>query len=508
MNAGLAAAGDDSPPGRQESAFRVQVGCPLCGAEIVLTSIDRAAWCEHCRASHLVDRLAEVGTFVIPDRTGDGEAALDAFFQDEARRRTLDLAAGRAGTQLASGKAERWAARVREGTRLLGHSFFFAPYWHLSGRFYEAVLGRREDGTKCAAAAVRGVEVSHPAFAAGLRLPALGKVSYLTGLRPYPAARDGHAGVSPSTLPVLPVATPREEVDRQAERLGSTQLVRGLDRLARDARLWAEDYHLVLRPFHLLDLEVRGEDIHFLLDGHGGSTAGTLPAAAAAELRAAFECAKSPATEVPFALRPMRCPECAAAFPLERSGEIRFCGGCGKAYRLDGGKLTAARYATEEAGGDALHLPFWSFRFVLRDPRDGDELRSPAAVATKLTGRPAAATEHAAEPLWVPAFRPEDRRRAPDLYQRLFDLRRAPAGTLRRGAAWAGSGWSRPARFVSIGEREAAFLARHALLLAMPEKAFIHAPIARIQRLLFDAPIEVDSPALVLRAFRKGDVSG
>ena len=107
----------------------------------------------------------------------------------------------------------------------------------------------------------------------------------------------------------------------------------------------------------------------------------------------------------------------------------------------------------------------------------------------------------------IPAFRPLDRRRTTEVYQHLFALERPPEEILVDGPARPEYGFSQPARFVSVLESEAAFIAREAMLLRLDEHDLANASPARLKTLLFEASLEVFSPRLLLRAFRKTDVS-
>ncbi len=48
-----------------------------------------------------------------------------------------------------------------------------------------------------------------------------------------------------------------------------------------------------------------------------------------------------------LALRPMRCPECASPFPLDRQGQLRICPACRRAFLVTGRRLAPVSYDAE-----------------------------------------------------------------------------------------------------------------------------------------------------------------
>ena len=91
--------------------------------------------------------------------------------------------------------------------------------------------------------------------------------------------------------------------------------------------------------------------------------------------------------------------------------------------------------------------------------------------------------------------------------QHLFSVPRPPQEILIDGPARIEYGFSQPARSIAILAGEAAHVAREALLLRLDEHDLATTSPARLRALLFDAPLDVFEPRLLLRAFHKADVT-
>lgn len=448
-----------------DTTLRVLANCPTCGAEIPIEATEPALLCAHCALSHLVLRKSAVPVLVVPFEAPD---------RDDLERTLGDL------------------GNVTVKT-------FLAPYVHVVGRLYEGVVGIAGDGTRRALAVVKTVEVSRPAFDPALSLPAMGALSYLSGLRPFSPKEKA--------LPRLPLEGRPDLFATHRERLQRVHLVEGLAPDVRLTGFFLVARHVVLRPFHLVAAERDGASSWHLLDGRSRTRLATLSAPAAEALEAAATDRAPLATKAPFAFRPMRCPNCGARLPLEGTGQVRFCESCGRALRVHGKKLGTVRYrveTSERSARETIYLPFWRFPFAILDPRDGAALTSLRALGERLGG--AKAHGNGPEPLDVPAFRPEDRRKTTPRVQPLFALAPPGNGELVDGPARAEYGFSSPQRFVAILEEEAASLARLTLLLRLGEKDLARATPPRLRAFLRDAPLTLGTPQLVLRAYRPTDV--
>jgi len=142
--------------------------------------------------------------------------------------------------------------------------------------------------------------------------------------------------------------------------------------------------------------------------------------------------------------------------------------------------------------------------FALEDPRDGRELTSVAAVRYRC-GEEGVTGSDEAVPLDVPAFLPADRRRERRGTQALPSLPDA-AVSLCEGPARTEAGFPEPRLVGTLGPLEAACIVRHVLLGTLRPETVASASAGRLKSLLFDAPLKVGPPRLVLRSLRRAEV--
>lgn len=259
---------------------------------------------------------------------------------------------------------------------------------------------------------------------------------------------------------------------------------------------------LLLRPCRLVSVSSGRVRAAVLVDDAARQATGLLSAGAAEVLLAGIAERRLPAAPPP-ALRPMRCPACASPFPLDREGQLRLCPACRRAYLVTGRRLLPVAYVAElppSPRGRVL-VPAWRFGFVLEDPRDGRELSTLAAVRSRC-GETGADERGDSDGIDVPAFFPADRRRERRPRQPLPSLPPA-AFPLCEGPARGEAGFPEPRLVGALGPHEAAGIVRHAFLAALEPETVARAAPRRLKALLFDAPLRLGSPRLVLRALRR-----
>ena len=262
---------------------------------------------------------------------------------------------------------------------------------------------------------------------------------------------------------------------------------------------------LVLRPCLLVSVSSDRVRAAVLVDGAARQATGLLSAGAAEALLGEIAERRLPASPAP-SLRPMRCPECASAFPLDRQGQLRICPACRRAYLVTGRRLLPVAYVAElppKSRGRVL-VPAWRFEFALEDPRDGLALSSLAAVRSRC-GEAIPERQDDAGSVDVPAFLPADRRRERAGAQELLSL---PPATFPHveGPARGEAGFPEPRLVGALGPDQAASVVRHAFLAALGPRIVARASARRLKALLFDAPLRLSSPRLVLRALRRNEV--
>jgi DNA-directed RNA polymerase subunit RPC12/RpoP len=473
---GLPVNGSAEIDASSQAPIALGVRCPGCGSTISLTDLEPSVRCQHCQSSHLVVRRGSVTLVALPDRIRDSSDAL--------------LAASEAVLE-AAGTGSTWpptAGKCR-------HTPFFAPSWLFTLRLHEAVIGHGRGGDLEAEAWSAPLHIVRPASEAGLRLPDAGRLPDLNG-----------AFLTTESLgPVasLPLTSGPESIEEEIPRLEAVRLAPSVDPLVRDARIARGPVHLLLRPFHLLQ-PADGPGNAVLLDGASRSLVAILTSSDSGRLLEAIQVRVLPETGT-VAFRAMRCPVCSSRLALSERGEIRFCPGCRRALEVNGERLVPVPYRAEIPGRPRrLLLPFWRFRFCLSDPRDGKSLTTVGRVVEAAGG----ATAHSAPPapssplLDVPAFRSEGRRRQIPGLARLPGPFEHPASELVEGPVRGEAGFPEPARFAAISPGGAALVARHVLLLAIPQNVLTRAAPRRMAELLFRSDLRLEPPELVVRALR------
>lgn len=460
--------------------LRLAASCPACGAPVGLDAAATAVRCDRCASAHLV--LGGAGTAVaeLDSRTTEEEACdlARAALEDEMRRR------GRSGP----------AAVVDAVVP------FDAPVRVLVARHHEAAIVRGAGGDPAAEVTVRVVEGVRSALRDPLGLPTA----------PPLAEVDARALALVTRRQVIAPPFDAGETDFDGDARHLETVRSGVaPALIRSAVVFPLARLVVLRPCRLVRVASGRSRVGVLVDAAARQATALLSRAGAEALQA--ELAERPLpVSPPLTLRPMRCPECASPFPLDRQGQLRICLACRRAFLVTGRRLVPVRYEAElppSARGWIL-VPAWRVPFVLVDPRDGGELTSAAAVRSRCgeTDEEAVEAVEAVEPspLDVPAFLPADRRREKSRAQRLPVL--APAAfPLLTGPARGESGFPEPRLVGALGPDEAARVVRHALLAFLRPGTVARASVRRLEGLVFDAPLRLGPPRLVLRAVRRAE---
>jgi len=455
---------------------RFAASCPACGAPIGLEASATAVRCDRCESTHLVLRGAGTTVAEIASRTSEEEACAlaRAALGDEMRRR------GRNGLD-----------PVVDSVRA-----FMAPVRVLVARVHEAAVVRGADGNPVASVTARRAEVARTALRDSLGLPsappiaevdarALSVVSRRTVLAPpFEAGETGWAADGKHLAAAHSVVAPP---------------------LARRAVAFPLARVLVLRPCRLVSVSSGRSSAGVVVDDAARQATALLSRAALEALLPELADRDLPVAPSP-ALRAMRCPECASPFPLDREGQLRICPACRRGWLVSGRRLLRVPYEAElpPAARGRVLVPAWRFSFVLEDPRDGRELASVAAVRSRCGEAGPTGVDEVA-PLDVAAFLPADRRRERSGTQALPSLP-AAALPLQEGPARTESGFPEPRVVGALGPVEAAALVRHVLLGALRPETVARAAAGRLMALLFDAPLRLGPPRLVLRSLRRAEV--
>lgn len=490
--------------GEEDLAFRLNLRCPTCGAEVSTTVYHHMTRCEFCASEHVVLGQDTTIRAVIPDAVTDRAALKSSIvkhlrrlhFQKLYERRVRPLQQqvrvdgdGReisflsdvatppmvaAMERQVEREADAYAGRIESRLSITDWQRFLAPYWHRFGTLYQVAFGRDDAGSKRMEFVVATLESSAPASSAPL--PEMGKLSYLRALRPL-------AGSPESALPALPVARGHEELDRTALEPTRRRTDLSIMPIAARGTFVPETLALIYRPWHQAVAELDGTRLHFLVDGGGADVAEV------GAIDIGGEEAIDGVDAGALRLTPSRCPECGADLPFARDTVVHLCRNCFRALEIAGDRWRQVSYLREEPRDGFWLAPFWCFPVRLRATTG--ELSTELAHLTdgidgtfdQIGDRPQG-TEH----FFVPGFRARVSKVGVRFYRRIWPLLRQRR-TLHRERF---SPAAQPDQMVAttLPAVEAREFARVYLALAFSARDLARADIHRVRAAFLDAELE------------------
>jgi hypothetical protein len=396
---------------------------------------------------------------------------------------------------------------LRETVKVLDCHRVQVPYWHLTGRIVQCVLGRRGDGPKQVRVRAFSVEHTVPAYdpaRANLRDRGL----RLSASRVRPLTVDGVRQRGPF-LPSVPV-TPQSY--REIDRWKGQDLEAGLEAVTRHGEFLASRRLLVYRAYWLARISTDKGMEWLIADGSFATIAGypdeaevaaLLRLAGGDPLRSGGESYRR------VSIAASRCPDCGFEARLDPTSSVVVCANChlGLGPETTGIRLFPYDHALAE-GRDALDaefLPFWRYEVTITVPG-----RPPFASLEEYAGHlfPQGLPRGFAlrgRHLWVPAFRLLGTEHGDETFQALVQAAHAQPWEVASGKIPLGGRsltWG-----ASVSEAEARELAR-VVLFGM----YGPAAAARLNTRLVNAAIEkatlaLAAPRLVFAPFaRDGEV--
>ena len=425
------------------SGYSVKVKCTECGADVSVPVLHRMAHCSFCGSDHLLVGQEETLYLTLPERAPTEAELKDALLDHYRYRHYLKLyqatvpmlqsaatevsasgslvsrpeadAAAAAAEAVVTKKADAYRDKLARQLHLGRTRRFMSPYRHGMGTLYQAGFGRRkDDGEKILGFRIGTIEASAAASSA-LKLPEMGKLTYLRALQP--AADLGSSERS------LALDLDEDVLKRAFGRLDRKQLDRTISTIRLGSRFIHEVNAVVWRPWWIV--EVSGPRIHetVLVDSASGSVVGAAPTFDHNEMLTELpEPARDPGRGLHFV--PMECPTCGDEFAFDSDAVVHFCHNCHRVCRVTGRRKDEVEYWRTETTDDELDLvPFWLFPLRIRTA--GDELITDLAHlkdgidgTLDQIGDDAPVRQHG---LYVPAIRCINSRLMGQAFNRLFD---------------------------------------------------------------------------------------
>jgi len=321
----------------------IAVTCPQCGAEVDLAEEDTVFKCLYCGSILKPTGRNQVQSFFIAPRENVrkvGEALLRALRGKDVR-----------------------------GAEIAQHHLMYAPYWRVSGMFFQWIFGRQHYKASYGTSAWKSFKElrakpwfrTFPAFdASEWGLPSIGLRAQAVKIWPFNTQKMGEGRLLVRQTVTFKEAT--KVIRHSAERIRST-LGREIEMVK--SELVGERYSLLFFPYYCYTLTRNARKFTLLVDALSHKVInGTVDV---------DELKRNPvADKIPY--RPLRflpftCPNCGWDFPFKPHAKIHVCRSCAQAWQERGEEYVSVPYrvaATEHSIGLLKHLPFWCFKAVIK----------------------------------------------------------------------------------------------------------------------------------------------
>lgn len=401
--------GDKGPSG----PLAITLACPKCGAPFEVDDTVVSASCGHCASLLVLSAPDRAEIYVADEVVRDREeiAEIVISYRVQAQRaeivsRHCDSDGNPPSESFIQGRLAAFDRHLRETVEVVDAHRVQVPYWHLTGKLVQTVLGRQGDGPKLVR--LRAWEVEHTAPGYDTRHADLrdrGLRLSRSRVRPLTATALASKG------PFLPWVPATGETSREIDKWKGRDLQPGVQAVTRQAEYILARRMVVYRAYWLARVSIEGALTWYLVDGSFASIAGypddseargLLRQAVADPLKSTGESYRR------VTVAASRCPDCGFEGPLDPAAHVLVCTNCHLALepRPEGIRLHSYSHARiGEVTLDGDYLPFWRYDFRV-------EMAGAPAI-TRLEDYARALFPQALPPgfaprgahLWVPAFR-------------------------------------------------------------------------------------------------------
>lgn len=393
----------------ESGPLSILLSCPKCGGPFAADDEVVSVTCAHCGSLLLLQAPEREEIYLADGQVAGGDDLLEVVILYRVQSQRAEIA-GRYRDSEGNPPPEAFIAarlrdyeqRLRQVARVLEAHRFHAPYWHITGKIVQGILGRHRDGPKLVRLRAFAVEHTVAAYdpgSANLRDKGL---------------RLSRARVRPLTVrdvqergPFLPWVAVPERPYREIDRWRAQDLDRELEPVTKHALFLSARRVLVYRPYWLARVITDTGQEWVLVDGSFatiGGHPGELECRSLTALGATDPLHSGAASFRRVHVVASRCPDCGSEQVFDDNDVVSVCSNCHRGLALgpDGVRLVPYVHVRDE-GSD--YLPFWRYAFEVRTA-GGSPARRLEQYAQALFGRqlpPGFAAEGAH--LWVPAFR-------------------------------------------------------------------------------------------------------
>ena len=391
----------------------IVLACPKCGAPFAVDDTVVTATCEHCASLLILSTPGRDEIYVADDVTRGAEDIRQIVISYRVQTERAEIIARHTDGDgnppadfMVDMRLAAFERDLRARAQVVDAHRIEVPYWHLTGRLVQSVLGREGDGPKMVRLRAYDVEHTVPGYDTakadfrdrGLRLSR-------AHVRPL-IAKD-----LPAKGPFLPWVPVTPQSYREIDKWKGRDLEPGVQAVTRQAEHITARRILVYRPYWLARVQVDGPMEWVLIDGSFEGIAGRPDGhEALAILRQAIP---DPLRSTGESYRRVtiaasRCPDCGFESGFERAAHVAFCPNCHLALepKADGVHVfpySCARIGEVRLDGD--YVPFWRYQFRIdiagAPPITRLEDYARAVFPQALPPGFAPSGEH----LWVPALR-------------------------------------------------------------------------------------------------------
>jgi ribosomal protein S27E len=326
----------------------IAVTCPQCGAEVPLAEEDTVFKCLYC------------GSILKPT----GRNQIQSFFI-APRENPQDV--GKALVRALQGKNVR-------GVEIAQHYLVYAPYWRVSGMFFQWLFGRKHFIPAYGTSAwetfkqLRARPWFHtfPAFdSSKLSLPSIGLRAQTVKIWPFNKQKMGK-----DPLLVKQTVSFKKAADLIQRSIQRVRRSYGIEIDMAKSELIDVRYSLLFFPFYCYALARNTRKSLLIVDALSHKLIkGTLDVDELKDKPAADTIPYRPLKFLPFT-----CPNCGWEFPFKPHAQIHVCRSCGQAWQERGGQYVSVAYwvgAKDDSIPGWKYLPFWRLTAVIKSGDTG-----------------------------------------------------------------------------------------------------------------------------------------
>jgi predicted Zn-ribbon and HTH transcriptional regulator len=345
--------------------------CPKCGAPFEVDDTVVTASCGHCSSLLILSAPGRDEIYVADDVTRGAEdiRQIVISYRVQAERaeivaRHTDSDSNPPSESFIQSRLAAFEQSLRASVRVVDAHRIEVPYWHLTGKLVQAVVGREGDGPKLVRLRAYDVEHTVPGYdTAKADLRDRGLRLSRAHVRPLTAKDLAGKG------PFLPWAPVSPQSYREIDKWKGRDLEPGLQAVTRQAEHITARRILVYRPYWLARVQVDGPLAWVLVDGSFEGIAGhpdehearsLLEQAIRDPLRTTGESYRR------VTIAASRCPDCGFESGFERAAYVVVCPNCHLALEPKPEGVRVLPYSCARLGDvrlDGDYVPFWRYEF-------------------------------------------------------------------------------------------------------------------------------------------------